>query len=101
MFCLAQPMDPSQEWVQCTVYQLTAAAMDKNINSVTRAIIKIIKAIQIVKIIKIINYVSIQLTYINFIRLYSTNFCNKNKALNNLAHSLAILMMGTMTEIDE
>ena len=58
----------------------------------TRAITKIIKPIQIVKII---NYVSIQSTYINFIKLYLTNFCKK-KALNNLPYSVAICVTGTM-----
>ena len=52
-----------------------------------RAIIKIIRTIQIVKII---NYVSIQLTYINFIRLNFTNFWNKNKTIHNLTHSVTI-----------
>ena len=63
----------------------------------TRVIIKIFKSIQIVNII---NYVSIHLSYIIFIKLYLTNFWNK-KVLNNLSHSVAILVKETMGEIDE
>ena len=50
-----------------------------------------------------INYVSIRLTYAYFTKLYLTYFGNKKKALNNLelSHSAAILVMGTMGEIDE
>ena len=51
-----------------------------------RAIIKIIQ------MVKIINYVSIQLTRINFIKLYLTNFWNKKKGLNSL--SVTILATG-------
>ena len=43
----------------------------------------------------------IQLNYINFTKLYLTNFRDKRKALNNLPHSVAILMTETMGEIDE
>ena len=64
----------------------------------TRAIIEIIITVEIVKII---NYVSIRLTYINFVKLYLTNFWNKKKALNNLSNSVANLVTGTMEEIDE
>ena len=49
-----------------------------------QAIIKMIKTIQIVKMI---NYVAIQLTYINFIKFYLSNFWNKKKALDNLDNS--------------
>ena len=61
--------------------------MAKNVNSDDVSDNKNNKAIQIVQIV---NYVSIQLTYINFIKLYLTNFWNKKKALNNLSHSIAI-----------
>ena len=43
----------------------------------------------------------IQLTYINFIQLNLTNFWNKKKELFNLSHSVAILVMGTVGQIDE
>ena len=43
-----------------------------------------------IQIVKIINYVSIQLAWINVIKLYLINFWNKNKALNNLSRSVAI-----------
>ena len=48
-----------------------------------------------------INYVSIQLIYINFIKLYLTNFRNNKMALNNLVNYIAILLTGTMGGIDE
>ena len=75
-----------------------AVAMANNINSDDASDNKnnyqyLIKTIQVVKII---DYVSIQLTYINFIQLYLTNFFfNEKKALNNLFHSVAILMAVT------
>ena len=50
---------------------------------------------------KITAYVSIQLTYNNFRTLYLTNYLNKNKALNNLSHYVAIMLTETMGEIDE
>ena len=64
----------------------------------TPAIIQITKPIHF---IIIINYVSIQLTYISFIKLYLTNFWNKKKAIINFSHSVAILVTGTVREIEE
>ena len=46
-------------------------------------------------------YVLIQLTYINFVKSYLTNFWNKRKTLTNLSHSVAILMTCSIEEIDE
>ena len=82
------------------MYQLIAVAMAKNINSDDANDNKNNKTIQIVKII---NYFSIQLTYIrsNFIKFYVTNFWNRKEAINNLSHSTAILLMGTIGVIDE
>ena len=54
-----------------------------------------------IQIVKINNYVSIWLTYINFIKQYLTNFSNKKKAQNNLSNASAILVMEAMREIDE
>ena len=48
-----------------------------------------------------INYVSILLTYIHYIKLYFTNFWNKKKALNNISHSSAILVLVIMRKIDK
>ena len=53
------------------VYQLTTVAMVKIINSDDAS--DIIK-IQTTQTIKIINYVLIQLTYVNYMKLYLTNF---------------------------
>ena len=75
------------------MYQLIAVAMAKNINSDD-----VRKTVQL---IKIDNYVLIQLIYNNFVKLYSTNFWNKKNALNNLSHSVAIMVTETMEENDE
>ena len=60
------------KWVHCTAYQVIAVAVAKNIYSDDASDNK--KIIKTIQVVKIINFVSIQLIYVNFIKLYVTNF---------------------------
>ena len=59
----------------CTVYQLIAVAMAKKINSDDASYNKNNKK-KTIHIVKIINYVSIQLTYVQFIKIYLAHLTN-------------------------
>ena len=52
------------------------------------------------QIVQMVNYVSIGLAYVNFIKIYLTNFRKEQWALNNSYNSVAILVTGIMEDND-